>query len=347
MNGSASTYVRTLASNKLLTPSSQSQPLLLIYWTMGRWKIDWRWGEGDLPLVSCPGLIGKCEFTSNHSRLNESEILLFCMRDRIVWPPYRLSHHKWVFGMTECPVYTYVNVARLQGLFNLTMTYTRTATVPWVYGSCKRLSPTDKPTYNASRNYAAGKKHLVAWFVGHCRTSSRREVYAAALAEHIDVHKYGCGGGYSCPRWDNRRCHSVLLNNDYKFYLSFENSLCRDYATEKIWQILEINVVPIVLGYANNTDLFPPHSVIDVRDFASPRHLADYLKELDANDTLYNEYFRWRAEYWCSEAAHNNGCNICRHALAMRGRREVVKDLVAEWGRKENCARPNNYYRGM
>ena len=272
------------------------------------------------------------------------------MRNLIEWPPYRLSRHKWVFStLGECPIYTYVKVARLQGLFNLTMTYTRTATVQAPYGYCKRLSPTDKPTYNynASRNYAAGKKHLVAWFVSHCYTPSRREVYVTALAEHIDVHKYGCGGGYNCPRRVNRRCHNILLNNDYKFYLSFENSLCRDYATEKVWQILEINVVPIVLGYANNTDLFPPHSVIDVRDFASPRHLADYLKVLAANDTLYNEYFRWRADYWCGEKDYNISCNICRHALDMRGRREVVQDLVAEWGRKENCAGPKKYYRGM
>ena len=50
----------------------------------------------------------------------------------------------------------------------------------------------------------------------------------------------------------------------------------------------------------------PPHSYIHVDDFRSPRDLAYYLRVLDANDTAYNEYFRWKSDwtltgysYWC------------------------------------------------
>ena len=50
----------------------------------------------------------------------------------------------------------------------------------------------------------------------------------------------------------------------------------------------------------------PPHSYIHVDDFAHPRDLADYLRRLDADDALYNSYFRWKAgwrlrpdNYWC------------------------------------------------
>ena len=138
------------------------------------------------------------------------------------------------------------------------------------------------------------------------------------------------------------------MNDDYKFYLSFENSLCRDYVTEKLWRILQINVVPIVLGSANYSEILPPHSYIDVRNFASPRHLAAYLKLLDANDALYNEYFRWKEKYICYGGRLSvNGCNVCRHALAKRGQTEVVTDLVAEWGSAQNCISPKQYYRGM
>ena len=38
----------------------------------------------------------------------------------------------------------------------------------------------------------------------------------------------------------------------------------------------------------------PEHSFIHVDDFGTPKELADYLHLLNANDTLYNEYFEWK-----------------------------------------------------
>ena len=155
---------------------------------------------------------------------------------------------------------------------------------------------------------------------------------------------------FRCAKGNVDVCYGRLLNDDYKFYLSFENALCRDYATEKLWRIFQTNVVPIVLGNASYSDILPSHSYIDVRDFASPRHLADYLKVLNANDTLYNEYFRWRAHYVCGVTkfqSHGNGCNLCRHVVAARDQNEVVTDLEAEWGQAQNCIKPKQFYRGM
>lgn len=48
------------------------------------------------------------------------------------------------------------------------------------------------------------------------------------------------------------------------------------------------------------------NSYIHVDDFPSAKHLAEYLNKLDANDTLYNSYFRWKGTgefvntfFWC------------------------------------------------
>ena len=54
-----------------------------------------------------------------------------------------------------------------------------------------------------------------------------------------------------------------------QFYLAFENSLCRDYITEKFWKVLSYNVVPVVLNGVNMTRVAPPHSYIDIKDFDS------------------------------------------------------------------------------
>ena len=59
-------------------------------------------------------------------------------------------------------------------------------------------------------------------------------------------------------------------------------------------------LVPVVMGASRPQyeAVAPPNSFIHVDDFAGPRQLADYLHLLDSNDTLYNEYFRWRVTYW-------------------------------------------------
>ena len=50
----------------------------------------------------------------------------------------------------------------------------------------------------------------------------------------------------------------------------------------------------ILIGLPNYTDLAPDHSFIDVKDFESPKHLAEYLTHLLFNDEEYLSYFWWR-----------------------------------------------------
>ena len=45
----------------------------------------------------------------------------------------------------------------------------------------------------------------------------------------------------------------------------------------------------------------PLNSYIHVNKFESPKELADYLKKLEANDDLYNEYFKWKVRLSVNE----------------------------------------------
>ncbi|XP_015378928.1 PREDICTED: glycoprotein 3-alpha-L-fucosyltransferase A-like [Diuraphis noxia] len=60
--------------------------------------------------------------------------------------------------------------------------------------------------------------------------------------------------------------------------------------------IYRYNVLPVVMG-ARREDykrLAPDRSYLHVDDYESPKLLAEHLWRLDADDDLYNEYFRWK-----------------------------------------------------
>jgi hypothetical protein len=98
------------------------------------------------------------------------------------------------------------------------------------------------------------------------------------------------------------------------------------------------NVVPIVMGARpeDYADLLPPHSYIHVDDFRSPRDLATYLLKLDANDTLYNEYFRWKRDWQVTQDKWiTMWCRLCGllHAV-IDGRSPYVhwyRDYASWW----------------
>ena len=111
---------------------------------------------------------------------------------------------------------------------------------------------------------ALAKPRLVAWMVSSCKTVSRREDYVRELQKYITVDIFGKCGNQTCGRWNSKDCNG-FLEQQYKFYLSFENSLCRDYVTEKFHRQMGLDIVPVVRGGADYSLLAPPGSYIDTR----------------------------------------------------------------------------------
>ena len=62
-----------------------------------------------------------------------------------------------------------------------------------------------------------------------------------------------------------------LVNREYRFYLALENDICHDYITEKAFNALKLNTIPIVLGGVNYTSLLPPKSFINAAKFITPQ----------------------------------------------------------------------------
>ena len=172
----------------------------------------------------------------------------------------------------------------------------------------------------------------VAWLVSHCGTPSRRATYASALAKYIDVDIYGACGKFKCSR--KQPC-MANFEKKYKFYLGFENSYCQDYVTEKYYRTLQYELIPIVYGRANYTSLGPPGAFINILDYRSPKHLADYLHFLAQNETAYSEYFYTRP-YWKSVNVLGPAfCDLCE--LAHRPTYRRTYDDVHAWWTNGAC----------
>ena len=243
-------------------------------------------------------------------------------------PHERKPTQRYVFFTQESPsaLKNYDDVV-YKAQFNWTMTYRKNADIPLLYGRItpKMVEPLSWAKNSTTllmkthhRNFTVNKTKLVAWMVSKCVTHSKREDYVKKLRKYVNVDVYGKCGKLRCSQHDlissHPKCYDMLESN-YKFYLSFENSICLDYVTEKFFNIISRNIVPVVYGGADYGQIAPPHSYIDARKF-EPKQLAEYLKMLDANDTLYNEYFWWK-DYYTVEAgigqmARHGFCNLCK-----------------------------------
>lgn len=198
-----------------------------------------------------------------------------------------------------------------KGSFDLTSTYRLDSDIVSPYGIF--VSYDDRIRVQAqTKNYAENKTKMAAWFVSNCWAKNNRLQVANTLKQIINVDIYGNCGDLECPRSNEKACYD-LLRRDYKFYLAFENSNCRDYITEKFFfSALCNDIVPVVMGGRREDyeKVAPTNSFIHVNDFESVEHLANYLKLVDSDDTLYNSYFRWKGTgevinpyYWCRVCA--------------------------------------------
>jgi len=174
--------------------------------------------------------VDTCSLETDKRLLNKSAAVVFHMRNKIEsFPKHADSRQVFVYFLRESPHHTFGNSPRYRKHFNITMTYRRDSDIPVPITRYIRLTNASGTKYKLTYPLSS-KVSDVAWLVSHCGTPSKREKYAAALAKYINVDVYGACGRYNCPR--NVTCMK-RLERKYKFYLSFENSFCKDYVTEK------------------------------------------------------------------------------------------------------------------
>ena len=174
----------------------------------------------------------------------------------------------------------------------------------------QKLEPSQSLLEHHSFSQLVNRTKLVAWFCSNTHTHGKRELYFKELTKYLQLDIYGKCGNLTCPpTGGGDNCNHLLTK--YKFYIAAENSLCPDYVTEKFYRALNSGVIPIVYGGADYTQFAPPHSYIHVKDFDSPKHLANHILLLDSNPELYMSYFWWTPHYTIVSYPNIGWCRLC------------------------------------
>ncbi len=196
-------------------------------------------------------------------------------------------------------------------------------------------------------NLAKKKKKDVVWMSSNCEPYSKRDQFAETLNKSIQTDNLGlCKSKESIAFYKvfpisylKKQNHDKEIN-DYLFYGAFENALCKDYVTEKVFSNLNRDMVLIVYGGANYSDFLPPKSYIDANQYKTTKDLADYLKFLKKNPREYIKYFWWRKYYRISNYnEYNVYCELCKklHEPEMPVK---VYDKFYDWWRGTACFEP-------
>jgi alpha-1,3-fucosyltransferase len=190
--------------------------------------------------------------------------------------------------------------------------------------------------------FVKSKTKKVSWFVSHCDAFSERDKLAEQINSHIDLDIYGKCGKLKCPNEHQKMSDcDAMLNSTYLFYLSFENSLCVDYVTEKIFRIMRNFIIPIVFSGANMTHFLPPKSYIDVDNYESIDDLVKYLNYLASNPHEYIQYFWWKKYYRINLEVNNHAyCDLCSklNELNSNQKKQFYSD-ISKWWYESSCTK--------
>ncbi|KAE8281358.1 Alpha-(1,3)-fucosyltransferase 9 [Larimichthys crocea] len=270
----------------------------------------WFWPFGYKFDISCSDYnITRCRLTDDRSLYNKAHGVLFHHRDmrgisNLPKKP-RPRFQKWVWWNMESPA-NCGQITELNQLINLTCSYRLDSHIPVQYGSLVPVTPKEE-TFKLP-----AKDRLVCWIVSNWGAHQRRVQVYNELKKHVKVECFGGG------------CNQRISNDEYtkimkgcKFYLSFENSVYKDYVTEKLYSPLIQGAVPVVLGppRENYERLVPGDSFIHVDDFPTAKELAERLLYLDKHDDEYMKYHNWRKWYEVKMGSFGkeHACKSCRY----------------------------------
>lgn len=288
--------------------------------------------------------------------MEKADAVIFSMhqiKDPKELPTRKNYNQRWIFLIDESPLETFIHqpqtLSSYNKFFNWSMTYRMDSDIPVPYGRTVKLSsPLNEVLFiNFLIEKFKKKEKLIAVIVNNCsykyQTNYIRKL-KQILGSNLDIIGGKCLNGNETVCSDNLKNNCKILEK-YKFYLSFENSHCRQYFTEKLfWNAYAKFAIPVIMGpsYYDSKKLLPPNSFLHVDTFSSPLSLANYLKQLNNSDD-YVQYHKWRKNYkvlnehgyFGSSSKHY--CRACEALHYNLINKKVYDNIESFWNKSKDC----------
>lgn len=295
-----------------------------------------------------------CEVTNDRSLIQDSSAVLFHANDvwtkygivatvynpLIEFPSYRDPSQVWIMWSLEPMCYMWGKIP--PHTFNWTALYRRESTIfmPFSFGTLTRKSEQEIKTITKPKtveNYFASKSKMAVIQVSNCKDQARRYRIVKELSKFVEVDEYGaCSGNVICKNGIPTFECGQRYFKPYKFYLAFENSFCRDYLSEKFWYALDRHQIPVIAAPKVTLGMAPPNSYLNVYDFPTVEALAERMKEIGNNETLFNSFFEWE-NYYYQDKEHTY-CRVCRRLHENRTA-QSYHDFEG-WLKDDSCSKP-------
>lgn len=301
--------------------------------------------ENGLLADMCP--YTNCKMTDASNDARKDSAIVFSAQHSLstrLKPENKPKDQVWIIFQMESPALPsnikWFNDPVWSNKMNWTWGYRLDSDVFRPYGTL--ITRKQVPEKNYSELFRR-KTKMAAWVFSNCDTPSKRERYVKKLIQygvHVDIY----GRCFGSRERGNRTDIERKLNKDYKFYLSFENSLCKDYVTEKFFYYYQFDVVLVTRGGINYNQHFDKTSFINTNDFPSAKELANFMLKVNSSELLYTSYIRNKDKYEALLGHYLRGetnCRLCEK-LNHKERHYNVYDNISEYLFKDACLTPND-----
>jgi hypothetical protein len=250
------------------------------------------WGE-LLPESLFTQIPNNIEITTDRKYFDIAKVVIFHIPDLVRELEEDLDKAEgqiWVAWFLESDAnYPIVNNEEFMSLFDWEMSYRQDADIVFPYYEYNYIDL----LYETRDNQY--EKKDVCMLVSSLVNKSKRLEYLKELMSCIDIDSYGKVFNNLSLKDDKGRDTKLDLYRQYKFVIAFENSVSKDYVTEKFYDPLIAGSVPVYFGAPNIEEFsLGDNSFINVRDFNGTEELACFIKECCRDESLYNTFFSWK-----------------------------------------------------